>query len=89
MYTHTCTHSLPYGHGAVRVCVNKSHMVAAKTSCESKRSSAYSEDLRWRMVFQSLGLCLSYSDIAKNLGVDIATVKRTVKLSLETRPLKN
>ena len=80
MYTRTCTHSLPYGCSAVRVCVNKSHMVAAKTSCESKCSSAYSEDLRWRVVYQSLGLRLSYSDIAKNLCVDVATVKRTVKL---------
>ena len=58
--------------------------MATKTSCESKRSSAYSEDLRWRMVYQSLGLCLSYSDIAKNLCVDVATVKRTVKLYNQT-----
>ena len=58
--------------------------MATKTSCESKRSSAYSEDLRWRMVYQSLGLRLSYSDIAKNLCVDVATVKRTVKLYNQT-----
>ena len=58
--------------------------MATKTSCESKRSSAYSEDLRWRVVYQSLGLRLSYSDIAKNLCVDVATVKRAVKLYNQT-----
>ena len=54
------------------------------TSCESKRSSAYSEDLRWRMVYQSLGLRLPNSDIAKNLCVDVSTVERTVKLYNQT-----
>ena len=58
--------------------------MATKTSCESKRSSAYSEDLRWRMVYQSLGLRLPYSEIACNLCVDVSTVKRTVKLYNQT-----
>ena len=32
------------------------------SSCEQKRSSAYSEDLRWRMVYQKHGLQLSYRE---------------------------
>lgn len=54
------------------------------TSCEPKRTSAYSEDLRWRMVYQFEGLSLSYAQIASNLNVDEATVRRTVKLFRET-----
>ena len=56
----------------------------AATSCESKRSSAYSEDLRWRMVYQKEGMGLSYSVVAKNLNVDQSTVKRVVKLFTNT-----
>ena len=53
------------------------------TSCEPKRTSAYSEDLRWHMVNQFEGLNLSYAQIASNLNVDKAT-ERTVKLFRET-----
>ena len=49
-------------------------------SCEKDRTTAYSEDLRWRMVWQSQALSLSSATVARNLGVDISTVKRTVNL---------
>ena len=42
------------------------------------RCTAYSEDLKWRMVWQCEALGLKYSDVAANLGVDSATVCRTV-----------
>ena len=48
------------------------------TSCEPKRCSAYSDDLRWRMVWQREGLGYTYDDVAKNLCVDKSTVKRIV-----------
>ena len=51
-----------------------------KTSYEPKRSSAYSEDLRWRMVWQREALGHTYEQISKNLGVDSSTVQRTVAL---------
>ena len=51
-----------------------------KTSYEPKRSSAYSEDLRWRMVWQREALGYTYEQISKNLGVDSSTVQRTVAL---------
>ena len=37
------------------------------TSYESRHSSAYSEDLQWRIIYQKLALGLSYADISNNL----------------------
>ena len=54
------------------------------TSIESARSSAYSEDIRWRMVCQTEALGHNYSEVARNLCVDQSTVCRTVSLFHET-----
>ena len=54
--------------------------MSSRTSHEPWRASAYSEDLRWRMVWQREALEFSYLVIASNLGVDEATVRRTVDL---------
>ena len=48
------------------------------SSCEPRRTSAYSDDLRWRMVWQRDGLGCTYDGIARNLCVDKSTVKRIV-----------
>ena len=48
-------------------------------------TAAYSNDLRWRMVYQRLGLDFSYRTIVCNLGVDSSTVYRIVELFLKTR----
>ncbi len=53
-------------------------------SCEPSRTSAYSEDLRWRIVWQREGLNKKCKDIASNLGVDAATVCRTLSLFRHT-----
>ena len=50
------------------------------TSCEPKRCSAYSDDLRWRILYQRTALGLSYREIAANLCVDVSTVCGTVQL---------
>lgn len=50
------------------------------TSSEPWRTTAYSEDLRWKMVWQREGLRLTYSRIASNLNVDKFTVIRVVRL---------
>ena len=47
-------------------------------SLEKSRTNSYSSDLRWRMVWQVEALQLSPSTVAKNLGVDTSTVKRTL-----------
>lgn len=44
-------------------------------SCE-KRCSAYSEDLRWRIIWQKFALCHNNHEIA---NIDISTVKRIAK----------
>ena len=53
-------------------------------SCERNRKVAYSEDLRWRMVWQKSILGYTYEQVASNLNVDKSTVWRTVKLFDET-----
>ena len=50
----------------------------AATSIEPSRVRAYHDDLKWRMVYQQEALH-NYTIIAKNLGVDTATVWRTVQ----------
>ena len=55
-------------------------LLAMAFSCESKRSSAYHKDLRWRMVWQRIALNKTFAEIAANLCVDQATVKRVIDL---------
>lgn len=49
-------------------------------SINPSRTSAYSEDLRWRIVWQTEGLGLCIQDVASHLGVDPSTVSRVVSL---------
>ncbi len=58
------------------------------TSCESQRTKAYSEDLRWRMIYQAKALGKSYREIAANLNVDAATVCRTVAIFDSTNDVR-
>ena len=54
------------------------------SSCEVNRCSSYSDDLRWRMVWQRLSLQRTYQQIGVNLNVDPSTVQRTVELFEQT-----
>ncbi len=54
------------------------HMLMS--SCESNRTKAYSEDLRWRMVYQVEMKGMSCREVRENLAVDPSTVSRTVAL---------
>ena len=54
------------------------------TSSELERTSAYSNDLRWKMLYQKEALSLTFSVIASNLCVDVSTVKRVLKLFRES-----
>ena len=51
----------------------------AATSIEPSRVRAYHDNLKWRMVYQQEALKLPYTIIAKNLGIDTATVWRTTQ----------
>jgi len=50
------------------------------TSFEPRRTSAYGDDLCWRMVWQKEGLKYSYEEVGSNLGVDRSTVVRVVEI---------
>ena len=43
-------------------------------------TNPYSEDLRWRMVWQHLAMGYSYEHVALNLGVDRCTVSGVLQL---------
>ena len=55
-------------------------MAAILTSYESARSSAYYEDLQWRIVYQREGVGLSFAEIATNLNIDQSTARRIANL---------
>ena len=54
------------------------------SSYEPGRTCAYSKDMRWRMVYQRLGMDLSLKMIGENLGMDQSTVHRIVELFLKS-----
>ena len=58
--------------------------MAAQRSCEPRHCSAYSDDLRWRMVYQYEALNLTCDTVAANLNVDPSTVCRTLQLFRRT-----
>ena len=47
-------------------------------------TKAYSDDIRWRMVYQTKVLERSYCEVARNLNVDVSTMSTTVALFDET-----
>ena len=53
--------------------------MAAKYSAESHRTSAYSCDISWRMVYQYLSIGLSCRAVANNLNVDPSTISRIAR----------
>ena len=53
-------------------------------SCERTRTKAYNDDVRWRIVWQAMGLNFSVSKIAANLCVDESTVHRIINKFQET-----
>ena len=46
------------------------------TTAEPGRRRPYDKDLRWRIVYQRIGMNLTYSKIASNLNVSTATAQR-------------
>ena len=54
------------------------------TSAEPGRKAPYAADLRWRMIWQRIGMELSYRNIAANLNVALGTVHHINSLFMET-----
>lgn len=48
----------------------------ASTTCEHGRTTAYSEEIRWRAIYQWYFLGLRLHKIALNLNIDQSTVSR-------------
>ena len=57
-------------------------------SCEPKRSKAYGENLRWRIVFKHEILGESMQDISLDLRIDGSTVRRTLNRFWATGDVK-
>lgn len=53
-------------------------------TCENKRTKAYAEDLKWRMIYRVKVLNESCREVARCLSVDHSTVSRTVARFNET-----
>ena len=53
-------------------------------SCEPHRRVPYSPDLRWRIVWQRIGMEQNFRTIASNLNVAVGMVYRIYKLFEET-----
>lgn len=51
------------------------------TSYEHYRTKAYADDIRWRIVWQVLGLQYTHKKVAENLGIQF------VELYLYSKPL--
>ena len=51
----------------------------ATMSAEPARKKAYSVDLRWRVVYQRIGMALPFYKIAKNLNIATSTAHRVYK----------
>lgn len=67
-----------------RACQCTAHAHEMATSCENKRTKAYSDDLRWRMVYLTKALGKSYREAAADLRVDASTVCKTVAIFDDT-----
>lgn len=65
--------------GAYPIIVFKSTSALSMASCEPCRTSPYSDDLRWRMVWQRLAQGPTLEQVSSNLIVDISTIWRVVK----------
>ena len=57
-------------------------------TAEPTRRRAYADDLRWRVVWQRLGMEESYTKIAKNLNISLSTAHRIYKQFESTGSVK-
>ena len=48
------------------------------SSMEPLRTSPYSNDIRWRIVYEKEGLGFSNLKVARNFHIDVSTVKRVI-----------
>ena len=63
---------------------HEGYQLAMSLSANCVRTAPYSEDIRWRIVWQRLSKGLLFVEIAERLNVSISTVCRVYKLFKET-----
>ena len=56
----------------------------SRTSAEPSRTTAYSPDIGWRIVWQKLGMDLTFRQIAERLQIAVGTAHRIFKRFLDT-----
>ena len=55
-----------------------------RTSAEPARTTAYSPDIGWRVVWQRLGMDLTFKQIAERLQIAVGTAHRIFKRFMDT-----
>ena len=55
-----------------------------RTSAEPARTTAYSPDIGWRVVWQRLGMDLTFKQIAQRLQIAVGTAHRIFKRFMDT-----
>ena len=54
------------------------------STAEPGRQGPYDKDLRWRIIYQRIGMNLTYNKISSNLNVSIATSQRIYSKFVQT-----
>ena len=61
-----------------RVAAGSLNSTESVMSAEPGRKTAYSNDLRWRIVYQRIAMNLPFVKIAQNLNIAVSTVHRII-----------
>ena len=69
--------ALRTAHAFLRYQTSVTFKSAIGMSAEPNRKRAYSSDIRWRIVYQRVGMGLTYPKIATNLNIALSTSHRT------------
>ena len=67
-----------------RVAAGSLNSTESVMSAEPGRKTAYSNDLRWRIVYQRIAMNLPFVKIARNLNIAVSTVHRIYRLFEES-----
>ena len=90
-YMHICALQVPH---VARLLSCKQHhecmLRVQKTSTEPERKTPYSINLRHRMLWQKIGMGLTFRGVARNLNVAVGTVHNVLRrLKKQARLIQN
>ena len=84
VYARACAFEFTLTGGKIQFSSGCESTVTVAMSLNPGKTSAYTEDLRWRIVWQREALELDLKTVAGNLGVHPSTVSRVVRLFRDT-----